>query len=783
MNKARFVFKKIVMPKYLYIFLLIITGVCIVEAQSDLPIGEWKSYFSYKEGTWVTQSNSKIYYVSSLGFLTINKSDIDDVQFFTREDGLSDIKIKSLYYDPFNDQVLIVYQNSNLDFFTNDGIENLPFIQTSTSILGTRNVNDVVFIDKNTALMATDFGVLGINSEAHEFAFTAFTDVVITSCAKLNDKYYVGSENGIYYVKTSGVNLSDFTSWQQIDTGKVVLSGKCSFLKEFNEKLYFINKNKVYSLDAENTISLIFTPEKSTDEITFINTGKDELMIGVRTDNYKSHIYLLDKQNQWSTIGDDCINLVSYAVQDETGRFWYADVWDPIRSQAGSSNSCNRISFNVPYSNQVGDIVFKGEKTFFSSLGYSESFFPLGSRAGFYILENGVWTNYNENNTPIFRAEDFQNIHTIEVDSKGEKVFLGSFYNGLISMDLKTNEAHHWNKENSILQEAQGDNARTRLSALKLDDKSNLWMSNYLANKPITVMNSAGEWFQYAVPSATTLGGITIDKNNVKWIAVLGVGNGILVFDENGTLDDTSDDKIRFISRNNSEITGNKINCSAVDLDGSIWVGTDEGPVVFDCGDPFDSSCKGNIRKVVVEDIPAPLLKAEDVLTIEVDGANRKWFGTRNGIFVQSPDGTNAIAKYDKKNSPLIDNTVKLLKFNATTGDMFVITDLGIQSIKTETLGSKNFFSSNVIAYPNPVRPDYNGLIAIKGLVRDANVKITDINGRLVYETTALGGQAVWDGNDYNGQRVATGIYLVFAANENVSYESMSEVTKIAVVR
>ena len=86
-------------------------------------------------------------------------------------------------------------------------------------------------------------------------------------------------------------------------------------------------------------------------------------------------------------------------------------------------------------------------------------------------------------------------------------------------------------------------------------------------------------------------------------------------------------------------------------------------------------------------------------------------------------------------------------------------------------MGSKNFFSSNVIAYPNPVRPDYNGLIAIKGLVRDANVKITDINGRLVYETTALGGQAVWDGNDYNGQRVATGIYLVFAANENVSYE------------
>ena len=130
----------------------------------------------------------------------------------------------------------------------------------------------------------------------------------------------------------------------------------------------------------------------------------------------------------------------------------------------------------------------------------------------------------------------------------------------------------------------------------------------------------------------------------------------------------------------------------------------------------------------------------------------------------------------------MLDNKVTDLGFNTDSGEMFVISTGGIQSYKTETTGGGRSHSTNVYAFPNPVRPDYTGPIAIKGLVRDANVKITDINGRLVYETKALGGQAVWDGNDYNGVRAASGIYLVFSANENTSQSSDAFVTKIMIV-
>lgn len=748
--------------------------------QTDLSIGEWKSYLSYKEGTWVTQSKSKVYYASAVGLFSISKDNVEDVRFYSREDGLSDVAIHSMYYDSYNDQILIAYANSNLDFFTNEGIVNVPFIHSSTSITGSKNIHDVHFINANEGLMATDFGILGINPKRHEFSFTTFTGQNVFSCAAHNGKYYAGTEMGIYAIPSKETNPSDFSSWQPVDAQNI--KGECTFLKIFSDAVYFIYRNGVYVLSPSGSAQKVFTVSKGTDQITFLNTTNNQLMIGVRTDNSKGLIYLLDKSENITTVGENCVNLISYAEQDDKGRFWYADRWDPVK-MSSANGDCQQIRFNVPYSNLVGDIEFKNETAYFSSLGITESFHPSNTRGGFYELEDGFWTNYNEGNTNIFREKDFLSLHSIAADPRSDKLYLGSYYNGLISYDVVTKEAQHWNKDNSILQEAQGDNARTRVSYLKFDNDENLWISNYLSNKPIVVKTKDDMWYAFQVTSPTTLGDIAIDPAGNKWIAVLGVGGGLLVFNEHNTFENLSDDDMRYITKNNSEITGNKINCAIIDLDGSVWVGTDEGPVVFDCGDPFDPSCKGNTRKVEVDGIPAPLLKTEDILTIEIDGANRKWFGTRNGIFVQSPDGITQIAKYDKKNSPLIDNKVSVLKFNPENGDMFIITDLGIQAVKTETSGSKKSFKSGVTAYPNPVRPEYSGPIAIKGLVRDANVKITDVNGRLVYETKALGGQAIWDGNDYNGEKVATGIYLVFAANENVSLESMAAVTKIAVVR
>jgi len=175
------------------------------------------------------------------------------------------------------------------------------------------------------------------------------------------------------------------------------------------------------------------------------------------------------------------------------------------------------------------------------------------------------------------------------------------------------------------------------------------------------------------------------------------------------------------------------------------------------------------------------LLETEVVTAIAVDGANRKWIGTQKaGVFLMSEDGTEQILHFDENSSPLLSNNITSIAINHETGEVFFGTDKGIISYKsTATKGSDKFKKEDVYAYPNPVREDYEGIIAIKGLVTNAVVKITDISGTLIYETIAEGGQAIWNGKNFNGEKAHTGVYLVFASNED---GSETIVTKILVI-
>jgi hypothetical protein len=149
-----------------------------------------------------------------------------------------------------------------------------------------------------------------------------------------------------------------------------------------------------------------------------------------------------------------------------------------------------------------------------------------------------------------------------------------------------------------------------------------------------------------------------------------------------------------------------------------------------------------------------------------VDGADRKWVGTNTGAWLISEDGENVITNLTTQNSPLFNDTVNSIGIDGTTGEVFFSTPEGMCSYRgTATVAAAG--TNNLLVFPNPVPPGYSGTIAIRGVPDNAFVKITEMNGRLVYQTRALGGQAVWNGNDYSGNRVASGVYLVLIADEN----------------
>jgi ligand-binding sensor domain-containing protein len=208
--------------------------------------------------------------------------------------------------------------------------------------------------------------------------------------------------------------------------------------------------------------------------------------------------------------------------------------------------------------------------------------------------------------------------------------------------------------------------------------------------------------------------------------------------------------------------------CLLKDRDGFIWVGTDKGIGIIQCvGDVFSAqSCDAVLPIVQLDRFAGLLFKDEIVQCMAVDGANRKWIGTKNGLWLISPNGDKIIYRFTEENSPLLNNDVKRIAVDPASGEVFISTLSGICSFRsTATEGGAT--NNKVLVFPNPVPPGYNGTIAIRGLVDNAIVKITELNGKLVFQTRALGGQAIWDGRNYNGQKIASGVYLVIIRDDS----------------
>jgi hypothetical protein len=169
------------------------------------------------------------------------------------------------------------------------------------------------------------------------------------------------------------------------------------------------------------------------------------------------------------------------------------------------------------------------------------------------------------------------------------------------------------------------------------------------------------------------------------------------------------------------------------------------------------------------------LLEAESVTAIAIDGSNRKWFGTdRAGVFLMSADGTKEILHFTEENSPLLNNSITDITI-AESGEVFIGTAKGIVSYRSESVPPQQTLDE-VVVFPNPVRESYNGSIAIRGLVENSSVKITDVSGTLVYSAMSEGGQALWNGRNFNGDKVRTGVYLVYVTNADGSKTTVAKI-------
>jgi hypothetical protein len=172
------------------------------------------------------------------------------------------------------------------------------------------------------------------------------------------------------------------------------------------------------------------------------------------------------------------------------------------------------------------------------------------------------------------------------------------------------------------------------------------------------------------------------------------------------------------------------------------------------------------------------LLGDEQVNCLAVDGGNRMWIGTANSGLYLIEDDTITVAHFTETNSLLPSNSIQSVAIMPSTGEVFVGTDKGIASYRSDASEASEDMSG-AYAYPNPVRPDYGGYISVAGLMDNTVVNIVDAGGNLVCKTRSHGGTAVWDGKLPDGRRATAGVYTALCNEPGGKHT----VVKILVIR
>ena len=759
--------------KYFFLFLATALGINGI-AQEGVGIGNWRTHMPYQEAIGVEQLDTKIYAATPYELFTYDTDD-NSLHILNKINKLSDIGISKISRCPELDLLVVAYTNANIDLLDNHGnVYNMSDIKDK-NILGNKTINNVTFKGE-LAYFACGFGIVVYNLRRQEVVDTYYIGnngaaVNVTDVAFYNNRIYASSDQGLYYADENSTTLANFSSWS-FDYSLIHPRLPYTEMEVFSGKLLLNYSVGIYNSDT----LFVFNGQEWSYFDKAYSANKNELrvsqgkllisgysIVDVYYENFErvDHIY-----------GAGVSLHPNAAWLDSRGVFWIADQRSGL-VKANGNESSELICPNGPYSKNVFELSSHGKHVWIATGGHSSVWAPLWSKNGVCHFDGSWWTNLNRTNIPAFDQDNLFDFVCCATDPMDTTVtFVGTWGRGLLK--FKGNEyVARYTNANSSLDVWTQDPQYTMVSGLAFDSHGNLWVANSGANNLLSVMERDGTWRSFnlgGTNSGIDISIMVIDGNDNKWILLRsGSDIKVLVFNDNGTIADTSDDLVKPLRcvAGQGGISGSAVNCLAVDRNGGVWLGTDSGPCYFADSRKLFTQDQYDATVVLVPRNDGtgqadPLFDEVNVLSIAVDGNNNKWFGLESGVYQMSPDCRTQQLYFNTNNSPLLDNSVRTMAIN-DDGEVFFGTDLGVISYRgSATPGGTT--NSDVVAYPNPVRPGYSGYVGIKGLVEDALVRITTVDGSFVTELIAEGGQAVWDCTALDGKKVQPGIYLVFVS-------------------
>ena len=758
------------------IALLLIAGAAFSQSTPS-PIGAWREHLPYNSAIDVSGGNGKLYAATPFSLLSINKAD-NLVNRLSRVTGLNETGVSAIHYNESTDQLLIAYTNSNIDILSRGDIINIPDIKRD-NIIGDKQVYDV-FSEGSFFYLSTGLGVIVIDAERYEVKDSWFigdggNPVRVNGFSSDDSYFYAATLEGLKRAPKNALNLADYNNWQLLSGSGNLPTGECRDVIVMAGKPIAMIGDRLFAWNGNNW-SLFY---EDGWPIVTMNISENRLVLAQHKPNAEARVVIVDANGTTQSTLEQtpAISSPRKGILLD-GEPWIADQFQGLSHFTG--NSFESFRLNSPEATATGEMIAQGNSFYATSGEVNENWNYQYNGNGIYRLREGQWTNFNRYRfTQLDTLLDFI---SIAVDKSDQSVWAGSFGGGLLH--IKTDESFEIFKHD-VLGAAIGDPTSYRVSGLAFDETGNLWVSNYGAPQPLLVRRPSGPWQSFTVPfllNENALTQVLVDENGYKWIVAV-KGGGLICFDDAGSIENIGDDRWKRYQpgAGNGNLPDGEVNCLAKDRNGFIWIGTSDGIGVLQCTqDVFNGAGCEAIWPIVKQgSFAGYLFKGQNVRSIAVDGADRKWVATSNGVWLISATGEEVIYQFTEQNSPLLSNDVRKIAIDAQSGEVYFATSKGICSFRgTATAGES--VNSKVLVFPNPVPPGYTGSIAIRGLVNDAIVKITEMDGRLVYQTRAFGGQAIWDGRDYKGRKIASGAYLVLISDDGRSQKAAARIIFIS---
>jgi len=762
------------MKRVLQVVALLAAICCAAQNNNEL----WGSHFSYNNIVDISQSGSRVYAAADFAMFSKNVL-TNELKTITSVDGLKAETITAIHHSTALNRTLVGNSNGLLLVINADNtIATKVDIIAETTVQPNKKRINHIYEHQGKAYIATDFGIAVLNIATLEFGDTFYlgpngAEISVNQVTVQGGYIYAAcKENGLRRGLISNPNLNDFNNWVNYNSGYWV------YASTLDNMLIAADNQNIYRLEGNS-----FVIKNSTGaNIVDFRVVDNNLLITT-----PSFVKIFNSQVMQTAV----INVIPCLPLGETASFTCATLLNQ-RLYVGTTEkglysmlvSNFSVCENITPSGPLRSNIFSLEKTANNlwavfgghNIDYNP-YIPTLNYFGISRLNSNGWLNIP--NSDVFGAAAIVDI--IATPANENVLYAASFLNGLIKIENNVGVEQYDATppiQNGPETVAPGG-PTVWINSLAYDREGNLWMTNALTVKSIKVLKAGGDWAAYSLqgivqnPEQGLYGKMVIDKNGTKWIPSR--DNGLIAFNEK--------QNNRFvILKDNSNLPDSYVRSMAIDNRNQLWIGTRRGLRILPSVDRFlteDALVTNDI--IILEDGQAQeLLYQQDITAIKVDGANNKWLGTATaGVFLVSPDGQRTIHHFTILNSPLPSNQINDIAIDAATGEVFFATDKGMVSFKgTSTKASDNL--DNVYVFPNPVRPGFEGDVNISGLINRANVKITDIEGNLVHETTSEGGTILWDTRAFGKHKVASGVYMIFITGED---GTQTKVKKVMIIR